>query len=90
MGLDRQERLARDDAEVGGIDARALLQRGGHVCDRAVGATVARMSNPPPYVPMSFRPFTNDVVVVAPVTSVKTTSVNIARVTPVRNRFRSG
>ncbi len=39
---------------------------------------------------MSFRPFTNDVVVVAPVTSVKTTSVNIARVTPVRNRFRSG
>ena len=56
----------------------------------AVGDTVALMSNPPPYVPMSFRPFTNDVVVVAPVTSVKTTSVNIARVTPVRNRFRSG
>ena len=39
---------------------------------------------------MSFMPFTNDVVVVAPVTSVNTTSVNIASVTPVRNRFRSG
>ena len=31
-----------------------------------VGATVARTSNPPPYVRMSLTPFTNDVVVVAP------------------------
>ena len=54
------------------------------------GDVVARMSKPPPKSSMSFTPFTNEPVVIAPMTSVKTTSVNIASVTPVRNRLRSG
>ena len=54
------------------------------------GAVVARMSNPPPNVSVSLAPLTNDPVMTAPVTRVKTTSVNIASVTPVRNRLASG
>ena len=50
----------------------------------------ARMSNPPPKVSTSFRAAWNDPVEVEPVTSVKTTSVNIASVVPVRKRLRSG
>ena len=54
------------------------------------GATLARMSKPPPNVARLLTPLTNDLVVVAPTTSVNTTSVNIASVTPVRKRLRSG
>ncbi len=39
---------------------------------------------------MLLKPLTNEPVVIAPVTSVKTTSVNIASVTPVRKRLASG
>src|SRR3954453_22317734 len=54
------------------------------------GETVAVTSNPPENVSKFFAAGTNDCEVVASTTSVKTTSVNIARVTPVRNRLRSG
>src|SRR5205823_1718889 len=50
----------------------------------------ARTSKPPPKALTSLKAWTNDPVVVAPTTSVKTTSVNIASVTPVRQRLRSG
>ena len=56
----------------------------------AAGEDVARTSKPPPNVLTSLNPLTNEPVVIAPTTSVKTTSVNMARVTPVRNRLRSG
>ena len=56
----------------------------------AAGEVVARMSKPPPNAFRLFAAPTNDPVVVAPTTSVNTTSVNIARVTPVRKRLRSG
>ena len=54
------------------------------------GDVVARMSKPPPKTVMSLKAFVNAPDVVAPTTSVKTTSVNIASVTPVRKRLRSG
>jgi hypothetical protein len=51
---------------------------------------LARTSKPPPKVFRSSKAFTNEPVVIAPTTSVKTTSVNMASVTPVRKRLRSG
>ena len=54
------------------------------------GEVVARTSKPPPKASRSLNAFVNAPEVVAPTTSVKTTSVNIASVTPVRKRLRSG
>ena len=54
------------------------------------GAATARTSKPPPNVSVSSQAFMNETETIVPTTSVKTTSVNIASVTPVRNRFRSG
>ena len=56
----------------------------------AAGEAVARTSKPPPKVLMLLKALVNDPVVVAPTTRVKTTSMNIASVTPVRKRLRSG
>ena len=56
----------------------------------SAGEDVARMSKPPPKTSRSLKAFVNAPEVVAPTTSVKTTSVNIASVTPVRKRLRSG
>ena len=47
-------------------------------------------SNPPPNSSRSAAAFRNELVDAEPVTSVKTTSVNIARVAPVRNLLVSG
>src|SRR3954454_5782019 len=54
------------------------------------GAVVARVSKPPPHVSMLLNASTTEPVVMAPVTRVKTTSVNMASVTPVRNLLRKG
>ena len=55
-----------------------------------IGAVSARMSKPPPNVRSSSNARMNDPEIVEPLTSVKTTRVNIAMVTPVRKRVRSG
>ena len=90
MGLDGQDGLARDDAEVGSVDAAGAASALRMSRIGLVGAVVARMSNPPPNVSMLLKPLRKEPVVIAPVTSVKTTSVNMASVTPVRNRLASG
>ena len=56
----------------------------------AAGEAVAWTSKPPPKVLMLLKALLNDPVVIAPTTRVNTTSMNIARVTPVRNRLFSG
>ena len=54
------------------------------------GDAIARTSKPPPNATVSFPALVKAFDVVAPTTSVNTTSVNMARIVPVRKRSRSG
>ena len=56
----------------------------------ATAPVPARIWKPPPKASSLPNAAWNEPVDVAPVTSVKTTSVNMARVVPVRKRLRSG
>jgi hypothetical protein len=55
-----------------------------------IAAELARTSNPPPNISSLSNARTKEPEIVPPTTSVKTTSMNIASVMPVRKRFRSG
>ena len=55
-----------------------------------VPPVLARTLNPPPKVSSCRMAFMNEPFEATPVTSVKTTSVNMARVVPVRKRLASG
>ena len=56
----------------------------------AAAPVPARTSKPPPDLSTSWKEWTNEPDVTVPVTSVKTTRVNIASVVPVRKRLVSG
>ena len=72
-----------------GVDAGRAPQRRRHVAIGAVAVVPARTWNPPPKSSTSMA-CTNEPFDAVPVTSVKTTRVNMASVVPVRKRAASG
>ena len=72
--LDGENRLVGDHGHVTDIHAGRPRRAVRRLPPGLAGAVVARMSNPPPNVSMSLAPLTDEPVMTAPVTRVKTTS----------------